>query len=120
MKRFIYIILLISTLNIITYSQPTLSLSAPSTGLVDEVLLVDARNSTNVSNLPQTDGSPSVTINFGDGFTCNLLACSHIYRAAGVYTISLTAKNAVGQTASTNSSITITAFTKCYKYSIVK
>ncbi|MBA3357510.1 MAG: YdcF family protein, partial [Pyrinomonadaceae bacterium] len=74
----------------------TLSLTAPTIAYVNEVILIDARNSAGVSRKPQANGTTSVRIDFGDGFTCDLLACGHAYRAAGTYTIILSAKNDKG------------------------
>ena len=78
---------------------PTLSLSAPATAYVDEVVLIDARLSTGISKSPQGNGSPSVVIDFGDGFSANMLATGHAYRTAGTYTITLTGKDSSGATA---------------------
>lgn len=86
---------------------PTLSLSAPSTAFTDESFIVDARLSTGISTSPQSDGSSSVTIDFGDGFTANLLATGHAYLAAGTYTITLTGKASDGSSSQTTASITI-------------
>jgi hypothetical protein len=87
---------------------PTAVLTTPTTAFTGEVILVDARLSTNVSTAPQADSTPSVVIDFGDGFTCNLLACGHAYLSAGVYTNTLTVKDVAGQSATTSNSITIT------------
>lgn len=88
-------------------SGPALSLSAPTSGYVNEAVLIDARNSSGISRLPQTDGSPSVTIDFGDGFKCYTLACGHAYRSAGSYPITLTGKGSAGETATTTANITV-------------
>ncbi|HKZ78474.1 MAG TPA: ElyC/SanA/YdcF family protein, partial [Pyrinomonadaceae bacterium] len=74
----------------------TLSLTAPTSAYVDEVVLIDARKSIGIPRRPQADGTPSVFIDFGDGFTCNLLACGHAYRSGGTYTITVSAKNSKG------------------------
>lgn len=70
-----------------------------TTGFVDEVLLFDARLSTNCSRRRQEDGTPSVTIAFGDGETANLLASGHAYRDPGVYVATFNCKNASGAAA---------------------
>lgn len=89
-------------------APPTLSLSTPATAYTTEVILADARLSTGISTAPQSDSTPSVIINFGDGYTCNLLACGHAYKRSGTYTITLTGKNTSGETATTSNSIIIT------------
>lgn len=76
-----------------------LTLAVPLSSYVDESILIDARNSVGVSKRPQADGSPSIVIDFGDGFTCNLMACGHAYRAAGSYKITLTGKDRNGLSA---------------------
>jgi uncharacterized SAM-binding protein YcdF (DUF218 family)/PKD repeat protein len=77
----------------------TLAVAAPVSAYTDEVVLIDARKSVGVPKRPQSDGTPSVTIDFGDGFTCNLLASGHAFRKAGTYTITVTAKSASGSPA---------------------
>lgn len=77
----------------------TLSVTAPKSADKDEVVLVDVRRSTGVSRKPQSDGTASVVIEFGDGFTCNLLACGHAYRRAGTFTITVNARNGRGESA---------------------
>lgn len=88
-------------------APPSLVLIAPSTGYVNEPVLIDARQSVGVSRIPQANTSPSVTIDFGDGFNCNLLACGHAFRNPGTYTITVTGKDSSGVSASTSRSITI-------------
>jgi len=70
-----------------------LSVAAPVSAYTDEVVLIDARKSTGVPKKPQNDGTPSVTIDFGDGVTCNLLACGHAYRKAGTFAITVSGQN---------------------------
>ncbi len=72
-------------------------LVAPEKADVDEVVLIDARRSVGISRLPQADGSPSAVLDFGDGFTANLLASGHAYRTPGTYTIKLEGRNDTGQ-----------------------
>ncbi|HKR61728.1 MAG TPA: ElyC/SanA/YdcF family protein, partial [Pyrinomonadaceae bacterium] len=79
-----------------TQAAVTLTLAAPVSAYTNEVVLIDARRSVGVPNKPQLDGTPSFTMNFGDGFTCNLLACGHAFRNAGTYTISISAKGRSG------------------------
>ena len=90
-------------------AAPTAGLTAPAIAAVNEVVLVDARGSTGVSKLPQSDSRPSVIVDFGDGFNCNLLACGHAYRAAGIYTITVTVADVLGATSTTQSIITVSA-----------
>ncbi|HKZ81728.1 MAG TPA: PKD domain-containing protein, partial [Pyrinomonadaceae bacterium] len=101
-------ILLLTTANFTSEAALTLDLSAPSSAFVNEVVLIDARQSVNVSKLPQADGTPSVNIDFGDGFSANLLATGHAYRAPGTYTITLTTKNNSGDVATTQRTIVVT------------
>jgi hypothetical protein len=91
----------------VAQSAAGLSLSAPSTSYVDEVVLIDARLSTGLSKSLQSDGSPSVIIDFGDGFSANMLATGHAYRQAGTYTITLTGKASNGDTSTTTAQITV-------------
>src|SRR5262249_50213717 len=70
-----------------------LAIAAPVSAYTNEVVLIDARKSTGVPKKPQNDGTTSITNDFSDGFTCNLLACVHAYRKAGSYTITFSAKN---------------------------
>jgi PKD repeat protein len=88
---------------------PVVSLTAPATAYVNEVVLVDARQSTSVSKRPQSDGNPSVTIDFGDGFSANLLASGHAYRVPGSYTMTLTAKDSTGAMATVQRVIVVSA-----------
>ena len=97
LSPFLFIFLLNSS--VAQAAPPTPSLSAPSTGYVNEVILVDGRRSTGVLNKPQTNGAPSVTIDFGDGFSANLLASGHAYRAPGTYTITYNASDPSGNDA---------------------
>ena len=76
----------------------TLTLTTPPTARVGEVVLLDARRSVGVSRVPLPDGKPPVRIDFGDGQTCELLACGHAYRRAGTYTVTLTGSDATGKT----------------------
>ena len=77
-------------------AEMTLAVAAPVSAYANEVVLIDARKSVGVPKKPQSDGTPSITIDFGDGYTCNLLACGHAFRTAGTYTITVTAKNRSG------------------------
>ncbi|MGI8733629.1 MAG: ElyC/SanA/YdcF family protein [Pyrinomonadaceae bacterium] len=72
-------------------------LSAPATAYVDEVVLIDARGANGISPLPQADGSPSVELDFGDGFSANILASGHAYRRPGTYTIRVSGKDDSGR-----------------------
>ncbi len=88
----------------------TLSITVPTSAFVDEVVLIDARKSVGLSNRPQSDSTPSLEINFGDGFKCNLLACGHAYRSPGNYTITVSGKNRSGLAApSVSVSISVTS-----------
>jgi PKD repeat protein len=100
-----FLLLLVSIQSV--ESAPALSLSAPTSSYVNEVVLIDARLSSGISKRPQSDGSPSVTIDFGDGFRANLLATGHAYRAPGTYTITLTGKDAAGATSSIQRTIVV-------------
>ena len=86
---------------------PTVSINAPATAFVDEVILVDGRQSTGLSRSPQADGRPSVIMDFGDGFTANLLASGHAYRIPGTYTITLTLRGTAGETISLQRTVVI-------------
>lgn len=90
---------------------PTLSLTAPSTGFIDEVVLIDARASTGVHNKPQSNGTYSFTMDFGDGTPLVYIpASAHAYRDAGTYTIRINGKNAAGEAATElTQNITISA-----------
>ena len=92
---------------VVSAATPTVSINAPATAFVDEVILVDARLSTGVSRFPQADSRPSVTMDFGDGFTANLLASGHAYRNPGTYTITLTLRGTAGETASTQRTVVV-------------
>ena len=74
------------------------ALLAPSTANVDEVVLIDARGAAGISPAPQSDGSPSLVLDFGDGYTANLPASGHTYRTPGTYTIKIEGKDRAGQT----------------------
>lgn len=81
-------------------TPPTLSLSAPTTGFIDDVVLIDARASTGVSTKPQSDGTMSFTMDLGDGTPLvHILGTGHAYRDAGVYTIRINGKNSAGEAA---------------------
>ena len=86
---------------------PSVSINAPATAFVDEVVLIDGRQSTGFSRTPQADGRPSVIMDFGDGFTANLLASGHAYRVPGTYTITLTLRGTAGETASVQRTIVV-------------
>jgi len=88
-------------------ATPSVSINAPTSSFVDEVVLIDGRQSTAFSKSPQSDGRPSVTIDYGDGFSANLLATGHAYRAPGTYTITLTLRGTAGETASLQRTITV-------------
>src|SRR6266851_1573808 len=90
-------------------SAPALSISAPSSTYVDAVVLIDARQSVGVSPLQQIDGSPSITIDFGDGYSANLLASGHSYREPGTYTITVTGKDDNGVASTTQTSIVVSS-----------
>ncbi|MGI8733630.1 MAG: Ig-like domain-containing protein [Pyrinomonadaceae bacterium] len=100
---------LLSLVSSVSEAAPGLSISAPSSAYVNEAVLIDARQSAGVSKVPQADGSPSITIDFGDGFSANLLASGHAYRAPGTYTITVTAKDSNGSTAVSQSSIVVSS-----------
>lgn len=101
------VLLLVAPPVIAAPAFPSLSLSAPTTLYVNEVGLFDARSSTGISNAPQSNSTPSVTINFGDGFDCNLLACGHAYLNAGTYTVTLTGKSISGETSTTTAQVIV-------------
>lgn len=87
---------------------PTASITVASTVFTDEVITADATASTNVSKWPiSTDKRSPVTVDWGDGFTCGLLKCTHLYRTAGSYTVTLTVKNYSGTSAQTTSGVTV-------------
>jgi PKD domain len=48
-----------------------------------------------------------VNWDFGDGFKASIIRATHVYRAAGTYTVTLTIKCGNGQTATTNRSVTV-------------
>ena len=83
------------SLNLTAYTGQLLA--APAIAYVDEVVLIDARRAKGISPLPQADGLPSVELDFGDGFTANILASGHAYRRAGTYTIRVTGKDDSGR-----------------------
>jgi hypothetical protein len=82
-----------------------------ATAVVGEAVLVDARNSTNISKRPQDDGTPSFSIDFGDGFTAELMATAHAYMTPGSYIITFTGKNASGVQVTAQTNITVSAIT---------
>lgn len=88
-------------------ATPTPSITLPLTAFTGEVVLIDARASTNVSTSPQSDGSPSARIDFGDGLGCELLACGHAYLTAGTYVVTLTGKGSNGETANASRQIVV-------------
>lgn len=92
-----------------TAGTPTASLSVPATAFTQEVVIIDARASTNVCRRPRADGSPSVTIDYGDGFSkVDWLAAGHAFITAGTYPVTLTVYNCAEVPATTNVSITVT------------
>lgn len=90
-------------------ATPTASLSLPVTAFTDEPVIVDARGSTNVCPRPQSDGTPSVIITYGDslGVNAEILASGYAWTTPGTYTVNITVKNCSGVSASTSGSITI-------------
>jgi PKD repeat protein len=88
-------------------AAPTVNVTVPASAFVNEVILVDARQSIGFSRLPQPDSSPSVVIDFGDGTTANLLATGHAYNAPGIYTITVTVKDSGGGVAISQRTINI-------------
>lgn len=55
------------------------------------------------------DGSiASGTINFGDGTLVNAMTASHVYSAAGTFTVTSTVTDNLGATASSNATVTVT------------
>jgi len=94
------------TVKVSVVAAATASLSAPSTGYVGEPVMVDARNSTNVSPAA-ADGSPTVVVNYGDSFTANILKSTHVYSLPGTYTISADIKNSAGKIAVASQTIII-------------
>ena len=101
------LILLFAASGVAVSAAPALSLSVPTSTYVGEVVLIDARGSTGVSRMPQWNGTPSVTIDFGDGSTANLLASGHVYRRPGTYTVTLTAKDTGGAASTRTAVITV-------------
>lgn len=87
---------------------PTVVLSVPATALVDEVVLIDARGSTGVSNQLQGNGTPSLTIALGDGKLAHIPATGHAFRDAGLYTVIVTGRSANGAVGSASKQITVT------------
>ncbi len=102
-------IIVLSALGSALASPPAVSISAPSSTYVDAVVLIDARESVGISPMPQADGSLSVTIDFGDGYSANLLASGHAYRAPGTYTITITGKDSNGATSTAQTSILVSS-----------
>jgi len=94
------------TVSVTVVAAATSGLTIPSTGYVGEPVMVDARQSTNVSPTV-ADGSPSVVVSYGDGFNANILKSTHVYSIPGTYTISVAVKNAAGKVANTSKVITI-------------
>jgi PKD repeat protein len=96
---------------------PTASISCPATALVGEPVICSGTGSTNVngqigwSTQTFVDGTAPVAWNFGDNAgpysKAEILKATHVYLAAGTYTISLTVKNSGGVSASNTTTITI-------------
>ena len=96
---------------------PTASISCPATAFVGEPIVCDGSASTGVngqlgwSTQSLSDGRAPVTLDFGDGLGAysqtTLLRASHVYLAAGTYTVTLTVKNSAGVSANTTALITI-------------
>src|SRR6266511_6058846 len=93
----------------VVHAGAAVSISAPANAFTNEVVLVDARQSVGVSRMLQADGSPSITIDFGDGFSANLMASGHAYRAPGTYTITVTAKDSNGASSIEHKSIVVSS-----------
>jgi heat shock protein HslJ len=83
-------------------SQPVAVISAPSEAQVDQMVTLDGSGST-----PQ-DGIMSYLWDYGDGTEpVEGLTVQHAYRSAGTYTITLSVRDANGQTDITTQEITI-------------
>jgi hypothetical protein len=96
---------------------PTASISCPATAFAGEPVICDGSASTNVngqlgwSTKTFVDGTAPVAWDFGDNLgpysKAELLKATHVYLAAGTYTINLTVKDSGGASATASASITI-------------
>ena len=100
----------------ITYNDGQVTCSSVATQTVNYVPLAISINPspvcTGVSTAFSIAGSPSFTIvsytwNFGDGFTAYTPTSTHIYNAAGPYTVTLTVVDGLGNTCTATSNITV-------------
>jgi len=102
------------TLNVL---GPTAVLNCPATAFVGEPVICDGTASTGVngqqgwSTATFDNGTPPVTMDFGDSngtySNSTLLKATHVYLAAGSYTVHLTVKDSAGTTSQTTDTITI-------------
>lgn len=100
----------------ITYNDGQVTCSSTATQTVNYVpLAINVNPSpvcTGVSTAFSIAGSPSFTIvsytwNFGDGFTAYTPSSTHIYNAPNPYTVTLTVIDALGNTCTATSNITV-------------
>jgi len=56
-------------------------------------------------------GSLAYTINFGDGTSASTISASHLYSAAGAYTVTATVRDTTGRTASASTTVSVTGTT---------
>jgi hypothetical protein len=94
-------------------APPSLVLNVPATLIPEETGLFDARQSSGISRRPQSNGKPSVIIDFGDGISCHLQACGHAYGAAGRFTVTLTGISPTGEVSTTTAQVTVSEPPAC-------
>jgi len=78
------------------------------TVMVGEAIRLDGSASTGYKRESQADGTWSVRWQTGDGYDAeNIIKCPHVYTVAGVYTATLTVKDASGVTSVSSIRVTV-------------
>ena len=88
-------------------AAPAANAGSNITVLVGEAIRLDGSASTGYVRESQADGTWSIRWQTGDGFDAeNIIKIPHVYQTAGVYTATLTVKDATGASATGTTTIT--------------
>ncbi|MEJ7699160.1 MAG: PKD domain-containing protein [Pyrinomonadaceae bacterium] len=97
MKNFILTTLFIMGFAVSAFAAPVANAGSDMTVMVGEAIRLNGSASTGYKSESQTDGTWSIRWQTGDGYDVeNIIKCPHVYTAPGVYTATLTVKDALG------------------------
>jgi hypothetical protein len=108
MKNIILSVLFIMVFAVSAFAAPEANAGGNMTVMVGEAIRLNGSASTGYKSESQIDGTWSIRWQTGDGYDVeNIIKCPHVYTAPGVYTATLTVKDASGATSISSIQVTV-------------